>query len=365
MSNPFPSVKWTSILEQIECRQKSERKLPTWFKALDIVFPHKISIEQTSSEITAAYKASLVDGESMIDLTGGFGVDDYYFAKRFNSVIHCEINEELSKIVVHNFNQLDVHNVQCFAADSETVLKTKAQNFDWIYIDPSRRSDAKGKVFMLKDCTPNVPELLDYYLSYSKKILIKTAPILDIVAGFQELKFVKSIHVVAVHNEVKELLWEISKENDEATLIHAINIRDETVEKFQFNWTKTKSIATYSLPRKYIYEPNSAIMKSGGFDEVSAQFGLDKLHVNSHLYSADELIQFPGRVFEIVQVIPYQKKEMKAVLEGKKANVSTRNFPESVEQIRKKWKILDGGDLYCFFTTDLNNNKIVLLCSKI
>jgi len=365
MKNPFPSVKWTSILEQIECRQKSENRLPSWFNTAGIVFPHKISIEQTSSEITAAYKASLIDGESMIDLTGGFGVDAYYFAKKFNSVIHCEINEELSKIVAHNFIQLDVHNVECIAADSETVLKSMERNFDWIYIDPSRRSDAKGKVFMLKDCTPNVPELLDCYLSYSKKILIKTAPILDIAAGFQDLKFVKSIHVVAVNNEVKELLWEISKENDGPTVIHAINIRDENVEKFQFNSTKSKSFATYASPKKYIFEPNSAIMKSAGCDEISVQFGLDKLHVNSHLYTADELIPFPGRVFKIVQIIPYQKKEMKAVLDGKKANVSTRNFPESVEKIRKKWKILDGGDLYCFFTTDIIDNKIVLLCSKI
>jgi predicted RNA methylase len=365
MSNPFPLVKWTSVLEQIECRQKSETKLPHWFRTASIVFPQKISIEQTSSEITAAYKSSLIEGESIIDLTGGFGVDAFYFAKKFTSLIHCEINEELSKIVAHNFQQLGVHNVQCFADDSETVLKSMDKKFDWIYIDPSRRSDFKGKVFMLKDCTPNVPELIDHYLLFSNKILIKTAPILDITAGLQELKFVKSIHVVAVNNEVKELLWEISKENDAPTVIHTVNIRDKSVENFQFNLGSTNVFASYGLPKKYIYEPNSAIMKSGGFYEVSVQFGLDKLHANSHLYSANNLISFPGRIFKIVQIIPYQKKEMKTVLEGKKANVSTRNFPDSVEQIRKKWKILDGGDLYCFFTTDLNNNKIVLLCSKI
>ncbi len=367
MNNPFPTIKWITILEQIECRKKSETKLPTWFTTVGIVFPHKISIEQTSSEISAAYKASLVDGESLIDLTGGFGVDSYYFAKKFISVIHCEKNEELSKIVRHNFTQLNAHNVQCLANDSETILKTIAEKFDWIYIDPSRRSDVKGKVFMLKDCTPNVPELLDYYLSYSNNILVKTAPILDITSGLNELKFVKSIHIVAINNEVKELLWEISKENQLPTVIHAMNISDKNFENFQFNWSKTKTnfFATYASPKTYIYEPNSAIMKSGGFDEVSEQFGLDKLQVNSHLYTSDELIQFPGRVFTIIQVIPYQKKEMKTKLEGKKANVSTRNFPDSVEQIRKKWKILDGGDLYCFFTTDLNNNKIVLLCNKI
>ena len=365
MSSPFPLVKWTSVIEQIECKQKSETKLPHWFRTANIVFPQKISIEQTSSEITAAYKSTLIEGESIIDLTGGFGVDAFYFAKKFTSLIHCEINDELSKIVAHNFQQLGVRNVQCFADDSETVLKSMDKKFNWIYIDPSRRSDFKGKVFMLKDCTPNVPELIDHYLLFSNKILIKTAPILDITAGLQELKFVKSIHVVAVNNEVKELLWEISKENDAPTVIHAVNIRDKSVENFQFNLGSTNVFASYGLPQKYIYEPNSAIMKSGGFDEVSVQFGLDKLHANSHLYSANELIPFPGRIFKIMQIIPYQKKEMKAVLEGKKANVSTRNFPDSVEQIRKKWRILDGGDLYCFFTTELNNNKIVLLCSKI
>lgn len=365
MNNPFPAVKWTTILEQIEGRQKSESKLPSWFNTDGIVFPHKISIEQTSSEITAAYKASLISGDEIIDLTGGFGVDAYYYAKNFKSVIHCEMNETLSAIVAHNYSQLSAHNIECIAEDSESVLKNRTQRFDWIFIDPSRRSDVKGKVFMLKDCTPNVPELIDYYLTFSNNILIKTAPILDIVAGFNELKFVKSIHIVAVDNEVKELLWEISAENELPAVIHTVNIRANNSEYFRFNWKTNKKTATYSLPRKYVYEPNSAIMKSGGFDEVSIQFGLGKLHPNAHLYTADAIIQFPGRVFKITEIIPYQKKEMKAALEGRKANVTTRNFPESVEQIRKKWKISDGGELYCFFTTDLNNNKIVLLCSKI
>ncbi len=364
MNNPFPGLKWTTILEQIEGKQKSESKLPSWFKTDGIVFPHKISIEQTSSEITAAYKTSLISGESIIDLTGGFGVDAYYFAKRFKRVIHCEMNEELSSIVAHNFTQLQVNNVKCIPGDSESILKNMTHRFDWIYVDPSRRNDSKGKVFMLKDCSPNVPELIDYYLKFSNKILIKTAPILDIVAGFNELKFVKAIHIVAVDNEVKELLWEISAENELPVEIYTVNIKDNNSEYFQFQWTKKEISPIYSLPKKYVYEPNSAIMKSGGFDEVSIQFGLGKLHPNSHLYTADELIQFPGRFFTIAQVIPYQKKEIKTALEGKKANVTTRNFPETVDQIRKKWKISDGGELYCFFTTDLNNNKIVLLCNK-
>lgn len=163
--NPFPEVEWISILNQIEAKSKAKDKLPTWFSTEKIIYPSKISVEQTSSEKTAAYKASLISGKNLIDLTGGFGVDDYYFSKKFKIVAHCEINKELSAIVKHNFEQLDVKNCFCYADDSANILNESEPGFkwDWIYIDPSRRNDAKGKVFMLKDCLPNVPESLDFY----------------------------------------------------------------------------------------------------------------------------------------------------------------------------------------------------------
>ena len=202
--NPFPETDWTLILQQLAAKQKAKTKLPTWFESKTILYPSKISVEQTSSEKTAEYKASLIFGESLIDLTGGFGVDDFYFSKTVKNVVHCEINTELSKIVSHNFEQLNVKNVKCFADDSSEVLQKLNQKFDWIYIDPSRRNDVKGKVFMLKDCSPNVPELLDFYFSFSDNIMIKTAPILDISAGISELKNIAQIHIVALENEVKE-----------------------------------------------------------------------------------------------------------------------------------------------------------------
>lgn len=365
VKNPFSLVSWKAILEQIESRQKSEHKLPTWFQCDGIIYPNKISVEQSSSEKTAAYKASLIEGDSLIDLTGGFGVDAYYFSKKFTSVVHCEMNELLSSIVAHNFCQLKIDNVKCIAENSEVVLRSLSSRFEWIYIDPARRNDAKGKVFMLKDCSPNVVELINYYLEFSDNILIKTSPILDLAAGFKELKYVKSIQIVAVNNEVKELLWIIKKGHIGQTEVLTVNLKDIDSEYFKFQWKSDNSIANYSLPKTYIYEPNSAIMKSGAFDEVSLKFLIDKLHSNSHLYTSDQLIQFPGRIFKVMQIIPYQKREMKSNLEGKKANVTTRNFTETVDQIRKKWKILDGGNLFCFFTTDLNNSKIVLICNKI
>lgn len=362
--NPFPTVDFKIILNQIEAKSKSKDKLPTWFNSENIIYPSKISVEQTSSEITAKYKASLIRGNSIIDLTGGFGVDDYYFAQQFQSLTHCEINPELSAIVLHNFKALNATNINCICGDSYDVLKQLNQKFDCIYIDPSRRSDAKGKVFLLKDCLPNVVELQDFYHQFSDVILIKTSPILDISAGISELHFIKKIHIVAVENEVKELIWEIHKNHKEAIEIKTINISKNKTESFDFK-ILSEVTSSYSLQKKYLFEPNSAVMKSGGFNEIASLLNLEKLHQHSHLYTSDNVIDFPGRTFQINKVIPYSKQEMKQHLENSQANVTTRNFPETVENIRKKWKIKDGGTTYCFFSTNMNNEKIVLICTKI
>ena len=363
--NPFPEIDWLTILNQIEAKTKSREKLPTWFSTKAIIYPSKLSIEQTSSERTAEYKSSLIAGNSLIDLTGGFGVDDYYFAKKINKITHCEINTDLSEIVGHNFKQLGVTNIECIAGDSLTTLQSNTEKWDWMYIDPSRRNDAKGKVFMLKDCLPNVPENLDFYFEKSDAILIKTAPLLDIAAGLSELQNVKTIHIVAIENEVKELLWELHKNYLGAIDIKTVNLTKDATNSFDFILNQESTEANYSLPKRYLFEPNSAIMKSGGFNEISEQYRLDKLHKHSHLYTSNELIDFPGRVFEIQHAIPYSKKEIKIHLENSKQNITTRNFPETVELIRKKWKIKEGGNSYCFFTTDMNNDKIVLICTKI
>ncbi|MBE8726581.1 THUMP-like domain-containing protein [Flavobacterium hungaricum] len=363
--NPFPDVEWILILNQIEARTKAKDKLPTWFASENMIYPSKISVEQTSSEKTAAYKTSLISGKTLIDLTGGFGVDDYYFSKQFESITHCELNEDLAAIVKHNFKQLQVENSTFYAGDSQDFLEKSNQKWDWIYIDPSRRNDAKGKVFMLKDCLPNVPEFLDFYFEKSDAILIKTAPLLDISAGLSELKNVKNIHIIALENEVKELLFEIHKNYSGEITLKTANILKEKTETFEFILGEENSFSLYELPKKYLYEPNAAIMKSGGFDEVSSFFKIDKLHKHSHLYTSESIIDFPGRRFEIQKVISYNKNDMKNELANQQANITTRNFPDTVENIRKKWKIKSGGNLYCFFTTDVKDNKIVLICTKI
>lgn len=363
--NPFPQVKWVSILNQIAAKSKVKDKLPTYFSTDNIVYPSKISVEQTSSEKTALYKSKIVNGETLIDLTGGFGVDCHYFSERINKVIHCEIDSELSDIVKHNFRQIGIDNVECIAGDSYEILNNYNQKFDWIYLDPSRRNNQKGKVFMLKDCLPNVPDLLSFYFSKTNNILIKTAPILDLSAGLSELTNVNCIHIVAVDNEVKEILWELNADNVGSTKIKTVNILNDNTETFNFELNSKVELPYFELPKNFLYEPNNAIMKSGGFDEIGIKFNISKLHPHSHLYSSENLINFPGRIFEINKVFAYSKNEMKTNLQNTKANITTRNFPDSVEEIRKKWKIKEGGSNYCFFTTDSNNDKIVIICSKI
>jgi 16S rRNA G966 N2-methylase RsmD len=360
----FPDISQQELVEQLEAINKCKTKLPLWYTTKDIYYPNKLNIEQTSSEKTATYKVDLVSGKRLIDLTGGFGIDCFYFAKKVSEVTHCEINSNLSKIVKHNYSKLKCSNITCVATDGISYLKNYQETYDWIYIDPSRRHDLKGKVFLLNDCLPNVPEHLDLLFSKSKNILIKTSPLLDLKNGIRELKHVKEIHIVAVKNDVKELLFVLEDKFEGDVTIKTINLVNDNNELFQFTAFKS-CIPNYDFPKKYLYEPNSAILKSGGFSELALHYNLCKLQQHSHLYSSDTLSKFPGRTFEILETIPYNKKNLKKRFKNLKANVTSRNFPKTVANIRKELQLNDGGTIYLFFTTDKNLKKIVLICSKI
>ena len=362
--NPFPDYDWKWILNQIQAKQKAEKKLPTWFNSTDVIFPSTLSVEQTSSESLAAYKASLLSGKKLIDLTGGFGVDAFYFSKRFEKVTHCEFQEDLSAIVKHNFEILQAKNIQTISGDSISYLKNTPETFDWIYIDPARRDQQKSKVFLLKDCTPNVVELQELLFQKSQNVLIKTAPLLDIRSILNEIKHVKSIHAIALNNEMKELLIVIEKDFcDEPELIATNILLDGSVISHSFA-LDDKEFATLSQPQNYLYEPYSSYLKTGQYNTIAQRFNVNKLHKHSHLYTSNEWVDFPGRCFKIEQILSYNKKDIK-ILENTKGNVTTRNFPLKVEEIRKKHKIKEGGDTYIFFTTNLKNEKIVVVCKKV
>lgn len=363
--NPFPEVDWSLILQQIQARQKSEKKLPTWFATPNVLYPTKLSIEQCSSEILAKHKSKAINGKKIIDLTGGFGVDTYYFAQTFEKVIHAEINTDLCQIVAHNAKQLNLKNLEVKSGDGREILTQINQQFDWIYIDPARRDQQQKKVFRLSDCTPNVVDLLDDYFAFSDKILIKTAPLLDISQGLKDLPFVEKIEIVSLQNEVRELLWYINKNNtqkpkivatdystDEKSIQLSLPIDDDTTTK-------------YSNPLQFLYEPSPALMKSGNFNYISRYFDVEKLDQNAHLYTSTTLKDFWGRRFKVLETLPFSKKTMKNWT-NQKANISCRNFPMKPEEIKKKFKIKDGGDQYLFFsTTDNGNKKLIIITEKI
>ena len=362
--SPFEKVSIQELANQIVAKQKSEKKLPTWFSTESIYYPTKISIEQTSSEVAAAHKVSLISGDSVIDITGGFGIDAHAFSKQFKKVVHCEINDQLSEIVAHNFKQLNIDNIETFAGDGLQFLKKTSQKFDCVFIDPSRRHDAKGKVFLLKDCLPYIPPKIEFLFTKATQILIKTSPILDISNTIKELKSVVKVQIIAFNNEVKELLFLLEKNPPNTIRVEAINYQKNSLQQIEFNH-QSAAKSTYSPPLTYLYEPNAAILKSGGFHEISHQLKVFKLHQHSHLYTSDQLMDFPGRQFIITQSMPYDKKKIKKFIGQEKANITIRNFPKSVAQIRKETKIKEGGQVFIFFTTNLDNKQIVLFCRKV
>ncbi len=363
--SPFPSIAIQEIGAQISGKNKAKSKLPVWFTSQNILYPPNLNLEQTSSEITAKYKASLISGDRLIDLTGGFGIDSYFFAEKFGDLTYCELNPELFEIASHNFKILGAENIETFQGNGIEYLKKSEEHFEWIYLDPSRRDEHGGKVFHLNQCTPDISGNLELLFEKTENIMLKTSPLLDLKAGIIELKNVSEIHIVAVSSDVKELLWILKKGYKGEILIKTIDFQKSETQKFETLFQNSQYEVPLSLPLKYIYEPNPAIMKSGMFRDLAIQTNTLKLHSNTHLFTSEEPRNFPGRIFEIIDILLFNKKQLKQKLKLRKANITTRNFPKSVELIRKELKIGDGGNTYLFFTTNLKNEKIILVCRKI
>ncbi|MAD98161.1 MAG: SAM-dependent methyltransferase [Flavobacteriaceae bacterium] len=361
--SPFADINIQELLQQLESKRKAEKKLPTWFQTANIYFPPKVSIEQSSSEITAQYKASIVSGKSLIDVTGGFGIDSYYFAQQFESVTYCEINEDLAQVVAHNYEVLGQQNITVQATNGMRFIKEQETVYDWMFIDPSRRDGVKGKVFLLKDCVPYLPPKVDFLFRNATSVLVKLSPMLDISNTLKELKYVTEVHIVAVNNEVKELLFLLEQKEVAAVKIQTVNFQKDQQQSFAFNFGD-HSYSNYSEPLQYLYEPNAALLKSGGFHEITKQLPVFKLQEHAHLYTSEALEEFPGRSFQIEAVVPYDRKKIQQLLPEKKANITTRNFPKSVVQIRKELKLKDGGQHYLFFTKNMKNKLTCILCKK-
>ncbi len=361
----FDEISSKELVVQIEAKKKCIKKLPTWFKTPKIYYAKKLNIEQTSSEVTAQYKSQIISGKSLVDLTGGFGIDSYFFSKKIDTVTYNELDQNLAEIATHNFEILGVKNIHISTLDAITFLAHADQHFDWVYVDPSRRNEIKGKVFLLEDCLPDVTEHLELLFDKTDQVLLKTAPLLDISMGIRALQHVAEVHVVAVNNDVKELLWVLKKGYIGAIAVKTINFTNTGEEIFDFKLSSEKAIISkFAHPQNYLYEPNSAILKSGGFKIIGDQLQLHKLGEHTHLFTSRQLFEFPGRRFRIEKVLDYTKAGLKE-LQLEKANITTRNFPISVADIRKKFKIKDGGEFFLFFFKNYTYKYQILICYKV
>ena len=362
------------VLNQIEARQLLSKKVPSWASNPDLLFPKHLSIEQCSSELTAKYKASIISGgDTFVDLTGGLGIDSYFLSEKFKISYYVENQKELCELAEHNFEVLG-RKITVINSDAESFLNDLTSRRDnacvVLYIDPARRDIYNRKMVSLHDCSPDVVDLQNILLKNSKNILIKASPMLDISLITNELQNISEIHIVSVKNECKEILIKIEPGFEGETRFICVNLRQDLqdLQDFSFVESEEKSaIPSFSSTvKKYLYEPNSSLMKSGAFKLISQRFGIEKLHVNSHLYTSDNLISdFPGRIFEVVGFAPFNKKIKKELLKDiTEASVATRNFPLSANDLRKTLNLKESDKNFVFGTTLMGEKKVVILAKK-
>ena len=365
-----------SALQQIEGYQTAAKKLPSWTKHTGIIYPPRISMEQCSSEKTAIYKQNVVkriltenasDGDGIfMDLTGGFGIDFSFIAPLFKHAVYMERQEHLCQIAKHNFNLLGLSHAEILNIDS-SAHPASWPNAICCYIDPARRDQQGQKTIAIEDCEPNLIELQQHLQDKAEHCLIKLSPMLDIQKAIRSLKNIAEVHAVSVQNECKELLLVINRKSPEEITFHCVNIDTLTTD---FTFTRAEEDATdchiANQLGHFLYEPNASIMKCGGFKTLATRYRLKKLHPHSHLYTSDERIDnFPGRTFSIVSEYGFGKQDLKNLQSKvKQANLTIRNFPSTVADLRKRLKLKEGGEYYLFATTTIDEKHILILCRK-
>ena len=356
-----PDVDLQYALEQIAGRQKARTKLPSWAAIDGIVYPPHLSMEQCSSEATARYKASIAGkGALFVDLTAGFGVDMALISQGFQKAVHVERQPQLCAISSENFRLLGLNHIEVVCGDGVAYLHTM-RHADLLFIDPARRDVHGGRTYDISDCTPNVLEILDEMLEKADRVMIKLSPMLDWRKAVADLGKVNEVHIISVDNECKELLLILSK-TKKPLRVFCVN-NDECFEVVEGISSQPRP-----LPQdmRYLYEPNASVMKAGCFDLIEQRFGVVQLERNSHLFVSDkEILGFPGRQFLIEKRTSMNKRELKAALaDVDQANITVRNFPMSVAELRKRLKLKEGGDVYIFATTISDEGHQLLVCRK-
>lgn len=360
-------------LDQIQGWQTARRKLPAWAAIDGIIYPPHLSMEQCSSQQTAIYKCGIIERlpqacrEMLIDLTGGFGVDFAFMAKCSRQATYVERQEHLCETARHNFELLGLNHARVIHGDAESILSDLKTNPDttMIYLDPARRDSNSSRTYAIADCTPNVLELKDQLFKAADHILLKLSPMLDWHKAVSDLgSRVAEIHIVSTGNECKELLMLLSAEHEGEPTIYCVN-DDQSLIYTPSQDVLPPQIAD-SEDATYLYEPNASVMKAGCFGLLTDRFPVKALATDSHLFvSSEEIKDFPGRRFVIDAITTMNKKELAHALKGiTRANIATRNFPMTAQQLRQRLKLQDGGDCYIFGTTTAMGQRLLYLCKK-
>lgn len=360
-------------LDQIAGWQTARRKLPSWAEREGIVYPPHINMEQCSSEETARYKASVAgSGDLLIDLTGGFGVDFSFISRGFKQAVYVEQNERLCAIAQTNFRALSLDNVEVVCRDAASFLdnvSTERSN-TLIYLDPSRRDSHGRKVYGMEDCSPDVVAMKDMLLEKAGRVMVKLSPMLDWHAAVKAFGGnCSEVHIVSVDNECKELLLVLTSEKQEKVRLVCVNGSDRifTAEVEVGKKEKPSLLPDVgcTLPGCYLYVPNASIMKGGAYGGLTREFPILMLATNSHLFvSPLDIGDFPGRKFCVKAYTTMNKRELRRNLSGiSSANISVRNFPLSADELRKRLKLKDGGEVYLFATT-VKRKRLIFITEK-
>ena len=364
----YPQVDMAMAVVQIAGRQIAEAKVPSWYRTEGLLYPKHLSMEQCSSEATAIYKAGLVEGDTFADLTGGFGIDCSFLSRKFKQADYVERQSELCELAEHNFLllglKIGVHN-----EDGVEYLK-QMHPVDVLFLDPARRDGHGGKTVAISDCEPDVSALEDLLVEKAKKVMVKLSPMLDLSLALKALKYVREVHIVSVNNECKELLLILEKSTDSSEIVVHCEQITSTGEHQHYAFTqeqeRTSDCPLAAEVGVYLYEPNASILKAGAYRSLTQAYPVKKLHASSHLYTSPYYIEgFPGRRFQVEAVSGFGKKELKTLLQGlEKANLTIRNFPSSVAELRKRLKLKEGGECYLFATTLSDESKVIIKCRK-
>lgn len=351
------------IALQIESRQKGMKKIPEWVNNKRLVFPAKKYLEQASSQKTAEFKATLYRGNSLVDLTGGTGIDAYYMSKNFTKILYVESEKYLCELARYNFDELET-TIEVYQSKAEKFIENNSEYFDMIYLDPSRRNKSKQRVIQIEDYSPNVIQMLPKLILQGEIIVLKASPMVDIKRTIKQLKYVSKVICLAVGNEMKEVLFEMRKVITEETTIEAVDLGYNTNHSISATYSNEMNCnSCIKQPQKYLYDANSAIRKAGFFNLIGIKYNLCKLENHTHLYTSNESIKgFPGRIFKVIEVIKPNKKIIKKIASNGIINVVAKNYPINANEIKKKYNLKDGSNEFLIFCTIHSLGYRVIYC---